>query len=235
MLASPIFWADTVYMAQETPDQLKEVLRSPFMDLFGSESTDQVMLGAYFDTVTNHYSQEHRAYHTLRHVYDLLALEKSGILAVQDPETVRAAIWLHDVVYKQQTKKGYNERKSAQFSDITLRALGRYDLVNNTNDLIIATIEHQPVGSHPDVEAFLDMDLSILGAEPARYDQYAEAIRFEYNYIPEADYRTGRAAVLQTFRDRLSEGGLFYTPEAFDAFAENADANMEREIYELAA
>ena len=51
----------------------------------------------------------------------------------------------------------------------------------------------------------ISIDLSILGAEPARYDAYAAAIRQEFIHVPEPDYRAGRAKVLGHFAARPSD------------------------------
>ncbi len=48
----------------------------------------------------------------------------------------------------------------------------------------------------------ISIDLSILGAEPARYDAYAAAIRQEFIHVGDADYRAGRGRVLRHFAAR---------------------------------
>ncbi|MGZ7283798.1 HD domain-containing protein, partial [Streptococcus pyogenes] len=50
-----------------------------------------------------------------------------------------------------------------------------------------------------DTQVLLDADLAILGASEERYKRYAADIRKEYAWVPEADYRKGRAAVLERF------------------------------------
>lgn len=44
---------------------------------------------------------------------------------------------------------------------------------------------------------FLDMDLSILGADEAEFDEYEANVRREYNWVDEEGWRVGRARVLK--------------------------------------
>ena len=70
----------------------------------------------------------------------------------------------------------------------------------------------------------------MLGAEPAQYDLTAAAIRFEYRHIDEADYRTGRAAVLHGFLDREQ---LYFTEIGRNRFDASARSNLARELTAL--
>jgi predicted metal-dependent HD superfamily phosphohydrolase len=61
------------------------------------------------------------------------------------------------------------------------------------------------------------------------YDAYAEAIRREYDWVPEEAYRTGRAAVLERF---LTRPRLYHTA-AMTTHEPAARANLRREIERL--
>ena len=65
----------------------------------------------------------------------------------------------------------------------------------------------------------LDADLAILGADPDEYARYARAIRQEYAWVPEADYRRGRTTVLQGFLVRARIFRLDRIHERLDAAA----------------
>lgn len=69
-----------------------------------------------------------------------------------------------------------------------------------------------------------------LFQDAARYRTYAKQIRFEYGHYEEADYRKGRAKVLQGFLDKRR---LFFTPEMEALFEAPARRNLEAEIKEL--
>ena len=47
-----------------------------------------------------------------------------------------------------------------------------------------------------------DIDLSILGSESADYMRYSHAIRKEYVFVSDEDYRKGRGEVLRRFLSR---------------------------------
>ena len=67
--------------------------------------------------------------------------------------------------------------------------------------MILTTKTHDAVDD-PDAQVLLDADLAVLGASEADYRVYAEAIRREYAWVAEADYRVGRRRVLESFLAR---------------------------------
>jgi len=72
--------------------------------------------------------------------------------------------------------------------------------------------------------------VSPLGAEPARYDAYAAAIRQEFIHVPERDYRAGRAKVLGQFAARP----VIFPDTAFAArYDRQARENLARELASL--
>ena len=74
---------------------------------------------------------------------------------------------------------------------------------------------------------FLDADLSILGTSPDNYWKYARAIRNEYNWLTERDYRRGRKQVITTF---LSREKIYYTNYFHERLERQARANLKAEI-----
>ena len=78
-----------------------------------------------------------------------------------------------------------------------------------------------------DTRVLLDADLAILGAAPQRYARYAADIRKEYAWVPEADYRAGRAGILERF---LARQRIYYHPSMDEAAARR---NLAREIAAL--
>ena len=115
------------------------------------------------------------------------------------------AAWFHDAIYD--TTRHDNEARSAELAVDALRAL-RFD------EATIAA----------------DADLSILGSDAARYDEYARQIREEYAWVPEAVYRTERAKVLAHFAERPA---IYFTSELRERFEGAARMNIERETESL--
>ena len=61
-----------------------------------------------------------------------------------------------------------------------------------------------------DEALLLDIDLSILGRDRSRFDEYAEQIRREFAWVPDDAFRSGREAVLGDF---LGRERIFVTSE----------------------
>ncbi|MFC4640452.1 phosphohydrolase [Deinococcus hohokamensis] len=172
------------------------------------------------------YAEPHRAYHNAAHVRDLLvALGTRGVLS----PVLALAVWGHDLIYD--PRSGDNEARSAQVFDQWLAAHSAPDAARaQVQDLILAT-RHVAEPEGRDAALLVDADLSILGAEPARFAAYDGAIRREYAHVPDEPYRQGRLGVLQAF---LRRERLFTTPE-FAALEAPARANLHRAVAALEA
>ena len=77
---------------------------------------------------------------------------------------------------------------------------------------------------------FLDMDLSILGASAEAFDAYEAGVRHEYRDVPEAAFRSGRAAILEGF---LARDRLYLSDWGWARFEARARENLRRSIQNL--
>ena len=75
-------------------------------------------------------------------------------------------------------------------------------LIQRIKNLIMATQHHTVTEDDTDGQLLLDIDLAILGQETARFNEYEQQIRQEYAWVSEQDFKSGRAAVLQSFLQR---------------------------------
>lgn len=172
------------------------------------------------------YSGRQRHYHTLQHLRECLAhFEAAGSLA-RHPARVELALWFHDAVYE--PGRDDNEQRSAEWARAALVAAGCGDAVaQHVHDLVLAT-RHQPDApppGDPDEAVLLDIDLAILGAAPARFDEYERQIRAEYAAVPEDAFRAGRAQLLRGFLARPR----IYATEAYHAALDaRARENLQR-------
>lgn len=181
--------------------------------------------------LTRLYSGPERHYHNLRHVAEMLRLLGQFHADAADYSAVRFAAWFHDAVYD--TRKGTNEDESAALAEQALGELGFPSQTTSlTRRLILATKRHEAEGGPPGLGLFLDADLAILGAPEDTYAAYSEAIRREYAWVPEGDYREGRLKVLTNF---LRRGRLFYTGQMAARFEAQARRNLSNEIKGLSA
>jgi len=181
------------------------------------------------ENLKDRYREPHRHYHTLAHVEGLLRhLATHRHLAVQ-PGHVEAAIWYHDVVYD--TRRNDNEVCSADVVRFELMSIGWIGVdVERVALMVEATQHHRAADGDTDALLFLDFDLSVLAAAPAAYDAYAAAIRAEFDWVPEAEWRAGRVRVLQSFAERPV---IYRTPELRAAWEAAARANIARELAAL--
>jgi predicted metal-dependent HD superfamily phosphohydrolase len=177
------------------------------------------------------YREPLRHYHNVEHVASLLRLLDENGHGVADRTAVELAILFHDVVYD--PTRHDNERASADLASERLAALGfASELITKVQTYILATQHGQtaPASGDADLALLLDLDLSILGAAPAEYRAYAQAIRHEYGHVTDELYRLGRKRVLEGFlaRDRI------YRTDRLHAFWDaRARDNIANEIAEL--
>ncbi|MEH6665154.1 MAG: phosphohydrolase [Brevundimonas sp.] len=179
------------------------------------------------------YAEPHRRYHTWAHVEALLgwlALRRDHL---HDPAAVELAILFHDAVYD--PARSDNEAQSAQL----LRDADLPDVAAETRlravRMIEATASHRLADDlappdRDDMAAFLDMDLSILGAAPAEFEAYERAIRDEYAFAPDHLYRAARRGVLQRFIEREA---LYFSDWGRERFEIPARANIASSIAAL--
>jgi predicted metal-dependent HD superfamily phosphohydrolase len=186
---------------------------------------------ALTDNLAARYAEPHRHYHTLAHVQALLRHLDTHRALAQQPAHLEAAIWYHDVVYD--THRHDNETCSADVVRFELMSLGWLGVdVERVACMVEATQHHRADPGDTDTLLFLDLDLSVLGTAPAVYDTYRDAIRAEFDWVPEADYRAGRARVLQSFLDRDT---IYRTPALKALWETPARANLQRELATLVA
>jgi len=173
------------------------------------------------------YGQKHRHYHTGAHIAACLQHLDACASALDQPREVELALWFHDAIYNPLSSK--NEQKSADWAQAFLLGHGApLDAIARVVGLIMATRHDAPTRTRD--ESFLvDIDLSILGADPGIYDVFEQAIRREYRHVPTALYRAGRARVLGGFLARP----VIYANMPFVSREGQARSNLARAIEKL--
>lgn len=177
------------------------------------------------DDLVAAYTAPGRHYHNYSHIEDCLAaLARVDDLTATEREILLASIWWHDVVYD--ATRADNEELSARLAEHHVRA----DISREVGRLIRLTKTHDVQPDDRLGAILISIDLSILGAEPSRYDAYAAAIRQEFIHVPEPDYRAGRARVLSQFAARP----VIFPDAGFAArYDRQARENLAREIASL--
>jgi predicted metal-dependent HD superfamily phosphohydrolase len=172
------------------------------------------------------YTQEHRAYHNLLHVEDVL-LRIEELEPPREHELALAlAAWFHDAVY--QPDRDDNEERSAYAAYDALEQVGGSPaLIAEVVRLIRLTATHDPDADDVAGAVLSDADLAILGAARDRYVTYSKGIREEYVHVPHDAYRAGRARVLRRFLERPS---IYRTDFGRAHWEQSARENIEAEL-----
>ena len=174
------------------------------------------------------WAEPHRRYHTLQHLRECLELFAAHRVLAERPGEVGVALWFHDAVYD--TARHDNEAASADWARRVLRDAGAaQDVVARVDALILAT-RHSQGPATPDERLLVDIDLAILGAAPARFDEYERQIRDEYAFVPEDVFRDRRAGILRGFLERPA---LFSTVALAARLEAPARANLAAAIARL--
>jgi len=99
------------------------------------------------------------------------------------------------------------------------------------HSLVMAT-RHKEVPRGTDAELLVDVDLSILGAAPERFDESERQVREEYAWVPEFVFRRERKAILKKI---LARPRVFSTARFRDRYEQQARSNIERSLERLGA
>lgn len=181
-----------------------------------------------FETLLQSYAENHRFYHTSQHIAAMLKHFDAVKLLAERPAELELAIWFHDVIYKPLSKN--NELNSAIWLERFLRGQN-YELeaIERVFNLVMAT-EHKRLLETNDQKLIVDLDLTILGAEPNVYKEFEVNIRKEYKSVPYFIYKRKRRAVLEAFVNRQS----IYSFDFFKSrFEESARENIRIALNDL--
>ncbi|MGD9959171.1 HD domain-containing protein [Nocardioides sp.] len=171
------------------------------------------------------YADGSRGYHDTVHLCEVFdRLVELAPTTAFDREPVLLAAWFHDAVYDGQPGA---EERSAQWA---ATALADHPGVEEVVRLVLLTEHHRPADDDVNGGALSDADLAILAAPPERYAAYVASVRAEYAHVSDADFASGRSAILA---DLLTKPALFHTAHAREHWEAPARANVERELSEL--
>jgi predicted metal-dependent HD superfamily phosphohydrolase len=180
------------------------------------------------NALTAAYAEPHRAYHNAFHIVDCLGQLDQVSQFAEHPDEIEMALWFHDAAYDSHATD--NEEKSASWATNDLSKGGvPGPTVHRIAELVLAT-RHQVLPESNDAKFIVDIDLSILGREQAIFDQYDQAIRQEYSWVPQWIYRRKRAEILGAF---LARPFIYYTDWFRSRYEEKARENLNRVLIML--
>ena len=167
------------------------------------------------------WDEPQRHYHTLQHLRECLGHAQAVRDLARYPGEVAIALWFHDAIYDPKGKD--NEARSADWATEALAQAGAGVAVQQRVHALIMATCHDAQPTDPDARLLVDIDLAILGADPARFAEYDAQVREEYRWVPGWLYRRKRKQVLAGFLERPT----LYTTERFrDRFEARARENL---------
>ena len=175
--------------------------------------------------VVGAWGEPHRRYHDLAHLAAVLGIVGELAGNADDPDAVRLAAWYHDIAYE--PERTDNEQVSAARARAGLRGLVPDARLDEVERLVLLTAGHDPATDDANGAVLCDADLAVLAGPPDAYAAYASAIREEYGHLTDAEFTTGRIAVLEHL---LALPTLYRTPEAAGQWAGRAAANLTAEL-----
>lgn len=222
-------------------------LNTPCLKHVEAPAASQAQLTAQVAELGEHllqaWEQPHRAYHHSGHLSQMLTdLDRLYAHRTQGstPLPLVLAAWFHDAVYEGAPSE--DERRSEQLAGASLEPLVTAGLLSEeelqlVRLLVRATAAHElpestelPAGYNPaDIEFFLDADMAILAAEPARYRRYLRGVRSEYSHFDDEAFRTGRTSFLHSVLERER---IFLSERARELWEEPARVNLRAELTE---
>lgn len=208
-------------------DSLVATLRLRWDSALQGSKASPAELQAVFSDLRRRYSEAHRHYHNLNHLTHVL-----DVLASQEASAaVQLAAWFHDAVYEPRATDNEEQSAALAIRDLArLRAPAR--TCKQIEGWILATKTHDVAADDAEGRLLLDADLSILEAERPEYVAYAEAIRREFGFVPDSEFRSGRIAVLESF---LGRPRIYLTPALYEKRETSARANLTWEIQSLSS
>jgi len=200
-------------------------LQEAFFELLQGSAQGGPTPESGWEEVVRRHSEKHRHYHKLQHLEDIHAALSIDRGTLDGPDAVLIAIAFHDSVYAVH-RKDNEERSAALMRTLMAPFHLPAPTIERAVRHILATKDHT-ASQDPDTDLFTDADLSILGADAERYDQYTRQIRSEFAIYPDLLYKPGRRKVLQHF---LTMPSIFKTTLFRERFEAQAKANLEREL-----
>ena len=209
---------------------LQENLHSKWEYLTHKLAIPTIESKTIFQDLIKRYSEEHRAYHNLNHIFqcyrELYKNYTYALWLAEDPELLQLALWYHDAIYDTHAKD--NEMQSSKLATDSLGSILGTDKTTKLQNLIMAT-KHTSLPVTLDEKILVDVDLSILGQEPDLFDKYETQIREEYHWVPDDIFKSKRQEILQNFLDRPQ----IYLSEAFLRLEIMARSNLTRSLAKL--
>ena len=176
------------------------------------------------------YAEPQRHYHTAQHLAECFDRLHDAMSEARHPGEVLVALWFHDAVYD--PTRHDNEQQSADWARDAILNAGLASEVAARVHLLVMATRHDAVPLDQDARLVVDVDLSILGAPAARFDEYERQVREEYRWVPGILFRRTRRTILEQFLERPR---IYQTAHFFERYETLARGNLTRSLDALSA
>jgi len=173
-------------------------------------------------------SEPTRCYHTVQHLAECFSHFDAARGLANNPGEVELALWFHDAIYD--THASDNEARSAQWARTALRASKAPTAVCQRVEALILATRHNAEPDAGDACLTVDIDLAILGAPAARFDEYERQIRQEYAWVEASAFIDARTKILRRF---TTETSIYRTEFFRNRFEPQARTNLQTALARL--
>lgn len=192
-----------------------EERRDDFVKLISRLGGDPTLAADTFARLEAAWSEPHRRYHDRRHLAEcLLRLNE-----LQGNDTIALALWFHDAVYVPGAKD--NEARSVE---LLINEATRLGIDATRAAALVRATAHHDAPARGDAALMLDIDLSILAADPMRFLEYDHEIEEEHADVPHTVFIVKRGRFLAS---QLARPRMFNTDAAHERFERRARAQIE--------
>ncbi len=174
------------------------------------------------------YMEPHRRYHNLTHIRDCLQQLSEIDEEQRRKDLLALVLWFHDVVFKPTSPR--NEENSAKWAARVLREANVSEYIIEQVIHLILMTKHPSKPSTRIEKILVDIDLSILGRSKAVFERYENAIREEFEWVPDWIYQNNRMRFLQGL---LNHKSVYYTRHFQMLYEEQARINLKTAIARL--
>lgn len=213
-------------------------IREMWINFCNTVEADPKHVDEIFGWLDRFYNEPGRHYHNWSHIESCINQLHNTINKISDFSLLEKcneleyALWFHDVIYSfgfQNT----DEEASAKLACICaekLKITGKIDMFV-VSSLITVTKDHEPeirpyIGFKDAQNLMVDIDLSIFSKDEKTVNEYDEAIRNEYFWVPFDDFSKGRVQALKKYYYR---DDVYFSPY-FGSYNRDAKANLKRLI-----
>lgn len=194
-----------------------------FAGLTGRLGGDASRAGDAFIPLQNAWSTPGRRYHDRKHLLECLRELDGAQAAPEVADVAEFALWYHDAVYDPR-RRDSEERSATLLSEAAASLRIRNEAAFAAATCVRATAHLEgTVLRGPTIDLVVDVDLSILGRDAARFSEFEHAVAEEYAHVPALLYFVARGHFLA---ELLASPGIFRTARFRELYEESARANL---------